>query len=53
MSEQTSAAPAIQRQFVNFAFFKLDPAFRRLSIGREADRAASSSSLFEHAASRA
>src|SRR5579884_4069777 len=22
--------PAIQRQFVNFAFFKLDPAFRRL-----------------------
>jgi chlorite dismutase len=25
-----SAAPAIQRQFVNFAFFKLDPAFRRL-----------------------
>src|SRR5437667_9124343 len=21
--------PAIQRQFVNFAFFKLDPAFRR------------------------
>jgi chlorite dismutase len=26
-----SAAPAIQRQFVNFAFFKLDPAFRRLS----------------------
>ena len=25
-----SAAPAITRQFVNFAFFKLDPAFRRL-----------------------
>jgi chlorite dismutase len=25
-----STAPAIQRQFVNFAFFKLDPAFRRL-----------------------
>src|SRR4051812_41788291 len=24
------AAPAIQRQFVNFAFFKIDPGFRRL-----------------------
>jgi chlorite dismutase len=27
----TSAAPAVQRQFVNFAYYKLDPAFRRLS----------------------
>src|SRR5581483_8721229 len=27
----TTGAPAIQRQFVNFAFYKLDPAFRRLS----------------------
>ncbi|HEX8324257.1 MAG TPA: chlorite dismutase family protein [Tepidisphaeraceae bacterium] len=26
-----AAGPAIQRQFVNFAFYKLDPAFRRLS----------------------
>ena len=26
-----SSGPAIQRQFVNFAFFQLDPAFRRLS----------------------
>src|SRR5215212_9764301 len=25
-----SGAPAIQRQFVNFAFFKIDPAIRRL-----------------------
>ncbi len=25
------SAPAIDRQFVNFAFYKLDPAFRRLS----------------------
>ena len=25
-----SGGPAIQRQFVNFAFYKLDPAFRRL-----------------------
>jgi len=28
---QAAAAPQVQRQFVNFAFFKLDPAFRRLS----------------------
>jgi chlorite dismutase len=27
---QSTGAPAIQRQFVNFAFYKLDPAFRRL-----------------------
>src|SRR5688572_24805612 len=27
---QESGAPAIERQFVNFAFFKLDPACRRL-----------------------
>ncbi len=26
-----STAPAIQRQFVSFAFYRLDPAFRRLS----------------------
>ncbi|MDB5328753.1 MAG: chlorite dismutase [Phycisphaerales bacterium] len=26
-----TGGPAIQRQFVNFAFYKLDPAFRRLS----------------------
>ena len=26
----SGAAPAVQRQFVNFAFYKLDPAFRRL-----------------------
>src|SRR5438270_513377 len=28
---ESAAAPAIQRQFVNFAFYKLDPAFRRLN----------------------
>jgi chlorite dismutase len=28
---QPAATPAIQRQFVNFAFFKLDPVFRRLA----------------------
>src|SRR5580693_2446614 len=26
----TAGAAPVQRQFVNFAFFKLDPAFRRL-----------------------
>ena len=32
MSQQPSptAAPAIQRQFVNFAFFKINPAIRQL-----------------------
>src|SRR5207244_2801495 len=28
--QATPAGPAVQRQFVNFAFFKLDPAFRRI-----------------------
>ena len=26
-----AASPAVQRQFVNFAFYKLDPAFRRIT----------------------
>ena len=30
-SQPAGAAPLIVRQFVNFAFYKLDPAFRRLS----------------------
>jgi chlorite dismutase len=30
-SGATQGGPAVQRQMVNFAFFKLDPAFRRLS----------------------
>ena len=29
-ARSTGGAPAVQRQFVNFAFYKLDPAFRRL-----------------------
>ena len=38
-SRPAQATP-IQRQFVNFAFFKLDPAFRRLDTGeKEAARA--------------
>ena len=28
---ESSSSPQLQRQFVNFAFYKLDPAFRRLS----------------------
>ena len=36
----STEGPAIQRQFVNFAFYKLDPAFRRLSAEqKEAARA--------------
>jgi chlorite dismutase len=37
---QAPAGPAITRQFVNFAFYKLDPAFRRLGENekREASR---------------
>src|ERR1700761_283823 len=34
---QSSAPPAIVRQFVNFAFFKLDPVFRRLSESEKRD----------------
>ena len=30
-----SAAPAVHRQFVNFAFYKLDPAFRRLTANEK------------------
>src|ERR1700722_9402132 len=29
--EAAAPAPAVQRQFVNFSYYKLDPAFRRLS----------------------
>ena len=32
---QGATGPAIQRQFVGFAFFKLDPAFRRLSAAEK------------------
>jgi chlorite dismutase len=30
-----AGGPQVQRQFVNFAFYKLDPAFRRLSDGEK------------------
>src|SRR5687768_13422040 len=29
--QPAGAGPAVQRQFVNFAFYKIDPAFRRLN----------------------
>jgi chlorite dismutase len=32
---QAAGGPAIQRQFVNFAFYKLDPAFRRLTADQK------------------
>jgi chlorite dismutase len=32
----TSGGPQLQRQFVNFAFYKLDPSFRRLSAEEKA-----------------
>src|SRR3954451_21322448 len=31
----TAGGPPIQRQFVNFAFYKLDPDFRRLTEGEK------------------
>ena len=38
-TQAAAGAPAVQRQFVNFAFYKLDPAFRRLAReDREAAR---------------
>jgi chlorite dismutase len=33
--QPSAAAPPVVRQFVNFAFFKLDPAFRRLEWGQK------------------
>ena len=49
MSEASSAAsaPAIQRQFVNFAFYKLDPAFRRLNESEKQQARAEFCSLMD------
>ncbi len=41
------SVPAIQRQFVNFAFFKLDPAFRRLGQAEKAAAREEFIQLFE------
>ena len=42
-----AAASTIQRQFVNFAFFKLDPAFRRLSPAEKSAARTEFVQLFE------
>jgi chlorite dismutase len=52
MTQQHSAAPtepkpAIQRQFVNFAFYKLDPAFRRLDARHKTAARAEFLELFD------
>ena len=39
--------PAVQRQFVNFAFYKLDPAFRRLSDHEKIQARSEFLSLFQ------
>lgn len=43
---QGATGPAIQRQFVNFAFFKLDPAFRRLSSEQKSQARAEFAAIF-------
>src|SRR5688572_23298912 len=42
------AGPAIQRQFVNFAFYKLDPAFRRLGEHDKIQARSEFLTLFQH-----
>ncbi len=42
-----SAAPVVQRQFVSFAFFKLEAALRRLSAGEKAEARSEFLQLFE------
>ena len=42
------AGPAIQRQFVNFGYYKLDPAFRRLNEAEKQQARAEFISLVEH-----
>ena len=48
-----AAAPAVQRQFVNFAFYKLDPAFRRLNDHEKIQARSEFLELFQTPASRA
>jgi chlorite dismutase len=43
-----SSAPAVQRQFVNFSFYKLDPAFRRLAADIKEQARAEFQLLFRH-----
>ena len=44
---QSTGVPAVQRQMVNFAFYKLDPAFRRLPKGERQDALAEFAALLE------
>ena len=44
------AAPSLQRQFVNFAFYRLDPAFRRLGDNEKFQARSEFLKLFEHTA---
>ncbi len=41
------ASPAVQRQFVNFSFYKIDPAFRRLSDHEKIQARSEFLSLFQ------
>jgi len=43
-----AAAPAVQRQFVNFSFYKLDPEFRRLDDAAKDAARAEFLGLFRH-----
>jgi len=45
-----TGAPAVQRQFVNFSFYKLDPAFRRLDAATKDAAREEFLSLFRHPA---
>ncbi|HWE03341.1 MAG TPA: chlorite dismutase family protein [Tepidisphaeraceae bacterium] len=45
---QTPAAPAVQRQFVNFAFYKLAPEFRRISDHEKLQARSEFLCLFQH-----
>jgi chlorite dismutase len=44
---QSSAAPQIVRQFVNFSVYRLDPAFRRLTAGQKEHAAIEFRAIFE------
>src|ERR1700753_1630483 len=44
---RAGGAPPIQRQFVNFSFYKLDPAFRRLSDHDKIQARAEFAELFQ------
>jgi chlorite dismutase len=44
----TAGGPPVQRQFVNFAFYKLDPAFRRLSDSEKQQAREEFRALIEH-----